>query len=298
MAAVLGIGNVTLDIIHVVDNYPGENAEIRCRERYTRRGGNVANTLVVLSQLGVECSWAGTLVDDEDGRFVLDDLARYGIDTTCCRIVAEGGMPVSSILLSRQTGSRTIIHYRDLPEYAFSDFVDIDLRSRDWLHFEGRNVRETRRMLAYARRTCPGLPCSVEIEKPRDGIEDLFALADVLLFSSGYAGAKGYRDPVDLLRAVHAGGSPADLYCTRGAAGAVAVDRSGRARQRPASAPGTVVDTLGAGDTFTAGVISGYLAGLDADAILARACGLAGRKCGQYGFDGLGEHSEPAGEAG
>jgi ketohexokinase len=58
------------------------------------------------------------------------------------------------------------------------------------------------------------------------------------------------------------------------------------------------VDTLGAGDTFTAGVISGYLAGLDADAILARACGLAGRKCGQYGFDGLGEHSEPAGEAG
>jgi ketohexokinase len=48
-----------------------------------------------------------------------------------------------------------------------------------------------------------------------------------------------------------------------------------------------VIDTLGAGDTFNAGVISGYLDGLDRSAILARGCRLAGNKCGQEGLDGL-----------
>ena len=96
MAAVLGIGNATLDIIHLVDTYPGENTEVRCRERYTRRGGNVTNTLAVLSQLGYKCSWAGVLVDDADGRFVLDDLARYHIDTTSCSYAVYGRMPARS----------------------------------------------------------------------------------------------------------------------------------------------------------------------------------------------------------
>lgn len=288
MAAVLGIGNATLDIIHLVDTYPGENTEVRCRERYTRRGGNVTNTLAVLSQLGVACNWAGMLVDDEDGRFVLDDLARYRIDTASCSYAAHGRMPVSSILVSGQTGSRTIIHFRNLPEYTYASFRRIDLRPMDWLHFEGRNVGETRRMLEHARKHCPATPCSVEIEKPRAGIEALFAHAAVLIFSSVYAREQGFRDPLDLLRSVRAGGSSADLFCTRGAAGAVALDRLGGVWRHPAVAPGTVVDTLGAGDTFNAGVISGCLDGLEIDAVLARACTLAGRKCGQYGFDGLG----------
>ena len=51
MAKLLGIGNATLDVIHLVDGYPRENDEVRARERYVRRGGNTANTLVVLSQL-------------------------------------------------------------------------------------------------------------------------------------------------------------------------------------------------------------------------------------------------------
>jgi len=48
-----------------------------------------------------------------------------------------------------------------------------------------------------------------------------------------------------------------------------------------------VVDTLAAGDTFNAGIIRGYLEDLPVEALLARACQLAGNKCGQDGLDGL-----------
>ena len=69
--------------------------------------------------------------------------------------------------------------------------------------------------------------------------------------------------------------------------GAVSLDRNGRFTRQAAHIPRQVVDTLGAGDTFNAGVIDGYLAQRDAVTLLRKACKLAGEKCGLSGFDGL-----------
>jgi len=142
-------------------------------------------------------------------------------------------------------------------------------------------------MLHWSRERFPSIPCSLEIEKPRAGIEDLFGLAHVLLFSQTYAASRGCADPAALLQSVHREFPDADLFCPWGAEGAVSLDREGRFVREAAHAPRRVVDTLGAGDTFNAGVIDGYLARRDAVTILRQACVLAGRKCGQTGFDGL-----------
>ena len=53
--------------------------------------------------------------------------------------------------------------------------------------------------------------------------------------------------------------------------------------------PPRVVDTIGAGDSFNAGVIASMAHGDDAITALKRACVLAGKKVGQVGFDGLGD---------
>jgi ketohexokinase len=287
VAKILGIGNATLDIVLAVDGYPQENDEVRCTDRSIRRGGNTANTLVVLSQLGHACSWAGMLVDTAEGRFIRDDLEAHGVDTLASRLAGSGSVPVSSILLNAATGTRTIIHYRDLPEYSFTDFSSLELISFDWLHFEGRNVESLWDMLHWSCDRYPSIPRSLEIEKPRPGIEDVFGLAQVLLFSQTYAVSRGYTDPAVLLRVVHQRVPGADLYCTWGKRGAVSVDREGRLTTQPAHVPRRVVDTLGAGDTFNAGVIDGYLARRDVVTILRHACVLAGEKCGRTGFDGL-----------
>jgi ketohexokinase len=287
MARILGTGNATLDIGLTVDDYPQENDEIRCTDRSIRRGGNSANTLVVLSQLGYTCSWAGTLVDTVEGRFIRDDLENHGVDTAASRFAGSGSVPVSSILLNAVTGSRTIIHYRDLPEYSFTDFSSLELQAFDWLHFEGRNVKSLQAMLQWSRERYPAIPRSLEIEKPRPGIEDLFGLAQVLLFSQTYAVSLGYVDPASLLQSIHRQFPDADLFCTWGVEGAVSLDREGRFTSQEAYIPHRVVDTLGAGDTFNAGVIEGYLAQRDSVTLLRQACMLAGEKCGRTGFDGL-----------
>ncbi|RRQ22263.1 PfkB family carbohydrate kinase [Thiohalobacter thiocyanaticus] len=287
MARILAVGIATLDIINQVDVYPPEDSEVRALAQRRVRGGNATNSLVVLSQLGHDCAWAGVLVDEPDAAPILAELDRYRIDYSHCRRLARGKMPTSYILHSRATGSRSIVHYRDLPEYDLEHFRRIDLETFDWVHFEGRNPEETEGMLRHLRTQRPDLAVSIEIEKPRPGIERLFPHADLLLFARDYAWAQGYADAAALLRGVAAQAPERDLVCAWGEAGAWALDRDGGEHHSPAFVPPRLVDTLGAGDTFNAAVIDARLHGEDWSASLTRACRVAGAKCGREGLHGV-----------
>ena len=284
MARILGTGIATLDIINEVDGYPPEDAEIRAIRQHIRRGGNCTNTLAVLSRLGHRCAWGGVVAAEPDTQHILDDLNHYRIDLSAVKTLHEGKAPTSYVILNRRNGSRTIVHYRDLPEFGYEDFARIDLRDYRWLHFEGRNVAETRRMLERARQTAPAAPRSVEIEKARPEIERLFADADVLLFSRHYAAARGYTDPERFLRGIAAETPNAVRVLAWGEAGAYALDREGRLIHSPAYPPPQLVDTLGAGDTFNAGIIDALVRDLTMEEALHHACRLAGRKCGHEGL--------------
>lgn len=282
---ILGVGIATLDIINRVAAYPNEDDEVRALGQQRLRGGNATNTLVVLSQLGHACDWAGSLADEPDSQVILDDLARYHVNTDHCMVHAGGKVPTSYVTLSAANGSRTIVHYRDLPEFPAEAFAFVDLHGYDWVHFEGRNVPDLTAMLERVR--AAGLPCSLEVEKPRDGIGKLFELPDLLLFSRGYARHAGYDRPDEFLADVPPQGREA--YCAWGEAGAWVRDAAGHVHHAPALPPAELCDTLGAGDVFNAAVIDARLRELSPPEALAAGCMLAGRKCGQHGLAGLTE---------
>jgi ketohexokinase len=287
MEKILGIGIATVDVINSVDEYPPEDAEVRASAQRIVRGGNVTNTLVVLAQQGHACAWGGVLAHEPDAKRIVQDLHAYGVDTTPVHYLEQGKVPVSYITHSLRNGTRTIVHYRDLPEYGDERFSAVDLTPYHWIHFEGRNVDQTERMLRRARGS--GAVVSVEIEKPRAGIEGLARYADVVLLSRAYALAVDHHDGPAALRAMRASAPEADLVCAWGEVGAFALDRHGNEYHAEAWRPEAVVDTLGAGDTFNAGVIDARLRGLDWRDTLQAATRLAGRKCGQVGLDGLGQ---------
>lgn len=299
MARILGVGIATLDIINTVDRFPEEDSEVRALNQVRRRGGNVTNTLVVLSQLDHQTTWAGTLADDYHSQIIRDDLVRYSVDMSPVSAIPQAHVPTSYVALNQQNGSRTIVHFRDLDEYDFDSFSKIDLSMFDWLHFEGRNIDQTLMMLEHARKTVPQVPRSVEIEKTRDRIGELCGLADLLLYSRSYVqeAARAWntpdtssstgRIPEVFLEQMYQQISSADHVCTWGESGAYGIDRNGATYHVPASKPDRLIDTLGAGDTFMAGMIHGKLAGMDFPSSMQLATELAGKKCGQYGFDGL-----------
>jgi len=284
---ILGVGIATLDVVNVVAEYPAEDAEVRAIEQRLVRGGNATNTLVALSQLGHRSSWAGMLADEPNARHITGDLARHDVDTRPCRIIRGGKVPTSYVTLSRATGSRTIVHFRDLPEFGIADFRALDLSRYDWIHFEGRTPELTRRMLDELRRRHPDTPCSVEVEKPRKGTDVLFHDVDVLLFSRQFARSRGFADGAEFLRAMQCAAQARRLFCAWGEHGAYGADREGSVRHCPAVAPPLVVDTLGAGDVFNAGVIHALLLGAATERALHTGCLLAGRKCGRQGLNEL-----------
>ena len=296
-ARILGVGIATLDLINEVASYPEEDSEVRALAQRRSRGGNAANTLEVLAQFGHRCTWTGTLGDDEAAGFIRADLMGHGIELRHSATAPGGKTPTSYITLSGITGSRTIVHYRNLPELTAAQFAHVPIDDLDWIHFEGRNPAETAAMLHRARRDGPQASLSMELEKDRPGIESLLELPDVLLVARAFVLARGGEgsDPVQALADL-AGRTPARLLVLAwGAKGAWFQAKGGQPEHCPAISPDRVIDTLGAGDVLNAGVIDGLLRGLPPGEAVARAVRLAGIKCGRIGLAGLVESARGQG---
>ncbi|KAL1895218.1 hypothetical protein Sste5346_005363 [Sporothrix stenoceras] len=230
--------------------------------------------------------------------------------------------PASSyILRSAATGSRTIVNHSDLPEMTADEFREVadwffdshpvseNTPVSSWWHFEGRIPETTLKCIKHLisrRNTNNNVTISVEVEKPgREGLRDLAALADVVFYSKTWAESEGY-DSAEACLCGEAASLPQAslLLCTWGAKGAAAlVPGSGGSIVNCPASPvpaANVVDAVGAGDTFVAGILYKLSAvgrqhkstRLDIDDDTARdaltfAVGLATRKIQMDGFQGL-----------
>ncbi len=284
---ILGVGIATVDLINEVDQFPAEDSEHRALTQRICRGGNATNTLVVLQQLGHQCAWAGTLADDANAKIILSDLTTYHVDLTHIKHIHNTITPTSYVTLNRRTGSRTIVHYRDLAEYGFVDFQKINLDQFQWIHFEGRNISETKKMLRYAQQHYGEITRSLEVEKIRTGMEQLFPLVHIILFSKDYASHLGATNANQFLTWMRKKIPNADLICTWGEQGGFALPKNSPLLHAPALPIKRTIDTLGAGDTFNAAMIHQRLAKENWQTALNAACQLAGKKCSQYGFSNI-----------
>lgn len=282
MARVLLVGTATLDLVFNLDHFPQADEEMRAQSLRTVRGGNAANTAVVLSQLGHEVEFLGTLADAPETSVITDDFKRYSIGYSNCPRL-HGKPPTSSIYLAGRT--RSIVHYRDLPELSAVHIEQVNLDGLDWVHFEGRNVPEVERMMGWVREHKPDLFISLELEKPRENIETLLPLADLLICSRHFAHHFGQHDPQVFLCWMRQQVPQACIIAAWGEQGAYALGPGDAICHARAMPPGHVVDTLGAGDTFNAAVIDAAIRGVAVPELLQSACELAGAKCGHYGFD-------------
>ena len=283
MANILAVGIATIDVINTTDGFPREDDEVRATSQEIRRGGNATNTLVVLSLLGHQCHWMGSLADDANSQIIVNDLNAHGINHSACEIHSGSVSPTSYITLNSKNGSRTIVHYRDLPEMSADTFKRIDPANYDWIHFEGRNVSQTTTMISSLKTTSNAVPVSIEIEKQRDNLDELFTGGDIYFFSKAFAESINFSSAESLLLRYRDLIPEALLVCTWGSDGAYAMED----RQLyfgEATRLSHVVDTVGAGDTFNAAFIHATLASESLQSRLNFACEIAAKKCMTRGF--------------
>ncbi|RKZ91905.1 MAG: ketohexokinase, partial [Gammaproteobacteria bacterium] len=165
---------------------------------------------------------------------------------------------------------------------SFDEFKKINLGLFDWLHFEGRNIEQTLKMMVHAKQYFPELMISVEIEKVRKNIEQLIEPADIIIFSKHYALTQGFNTANDFCRKTAEQYSNKAIFCAWGSSGAAALVRQKFYWQNAFLVD--AIDTLAAGDVFNAGIIDQQIKQQTIQQSLITACKLAAQKCMHKGI--------------
>lgn len=110
---VLCIGNLNFDISFHLSQLPDIHQKVRCENATLSCGGSAGNTACWLASLGIETGVVGAVGEDVFGQAQLQDLSRYGVDTTLVRQVNTSG--ISVILVEGET--KRMIKYTGANQY-------------------------------------------------------------------------------------------------------------------------------------------------------------------------------------
>jgi len=284
---------------------PGRELLLQSAQLAVHAGGAEANVGVSLAHLGHAVSVVSTVPCNPLGDFALGELRRHGVDTTAVRR-SDGRMGLYFLTTGAVQRASEVVYDRADSAFANSSAADYDwdalLAGADWLHLSGvspaLNPAMAQATLAAARAACargvkvsfdgnfrPSLWARWQGDAP--GIlRELFACADLIFADYRDIGVVlgGEFEQADVRERVDAAAAQAFaafprlqwMACTQRtphsvdnhALGAMLIGRDGTRAMAPTREMLGIVDRIGGGDAFAAGILHGMMRGFAPDAIV------------------------------
>lgn len=263
MGRVLGIGDNTVDI------YIDQGVQFP--------GGNAVNVAVLCRRLGCEAAYLGCIGNDPLGEMIRNALVSEGIDISRLRVTEtpNAWSRIHHIGADRVFGdsnpSRRDAYALSDDDYAWMGGFDL-AHSSIYSKLEGD--------IPWIRAAVPVLSFDFSSEFDDDYLAAVAPHVDIAFLSASETEA---AECAALARRVASLG-PTLIVITRGAEGAVALEAGDIVKQPVV--PAQIVDTLGAGDGFIAGLLTARLAGRPLADQLAKGARIAARVCGERGAFG------------
>ena len=239
-------------------------------------GGAESNVAIGLARLGHAVRWGGRLGAADVGAFALRTLRSEGVDTAT--VVRDPGRATGILLVEKRVAAISrVAYYRAFSAGSAVEVADVrdsfDASTRV-LHLTGitpalSDSAADATLWAARRARELGVLVSVDVnyrarlwppETASAVLGPIAALADVVFASDDelHLIADG-ADEAARVRAL-LGGGVREVVVTRGGDGSAVFTATGSAASAARRVP--VVDTIGAGDAFTAGYLSALLDGL------------------------------------
>ena len=120
------IGHSVYDITLPVENFPEENKKLRVPERIECGGGPASNAAFLLAKWGMDTSIVSLVGNDYYGNTIKNDYINAGINIDNLEIRDNRATSSSYIIANKETGTRTIITYKEPQIRKLDKEINID----------------------------------------------------------------------------------------------------------------------------------------------------------------------------
>jgi ribokinase len=280
---VVVVGSVNVDLTLPVEQLPAPGATVLAGDPLRAGGGKGANVAVAAAREGAGVALVAAVGDDDEGAASIRELAGEGVDTAAVQVLAGRPTGMAIICVDRAGENHIVVapgaNMALGPEHVEAGLDRVGAGDVCVVNFEiqpGSVVAAARGVAARGGRLLVN-PSPVR-ELPPEVLE---ARATVVANAGELRRITAEDDVRAGAAALRAAGAAA-VVVTLGADGADVTTAAGEQVAVPA-VPARVVDTTGAGDSFTGVLATALAAGADLVAAVRRAAEAAARSTERVG---------------
>ena len=228
-------------------------------------GGGGANSAATFALQGFKTAWCGMVGDDEAGLDIIKELKKLKIDTRFVFKTSEKPTNYSIVILN-SLNERTILAYRGASEMLIKENIPWEKLKSKWIYvapLSGKlcDTLEDIVDFAFENKIKVALnPGIAELSLPKEKLAEIFRKTDILILNREEAGfltktparneAEIFKKFDNIFKGI--------AVMTKGGEGVTVLCGNNLYSTEPL-ADRKIVDTTGAGDSFGAGFVTGYI---------------------------------------
>jgi sugar/nucleoside kinase (ribokinase family) len=255
---IISVGAVLIDMIALVDEFPERDGESFVRDFKFMPGGAAANVAVTTSRLGLKTAFSGKIGKDTFGELLLNDLTKEKVHVKETVVISEVISTGSCYICVNKNGDRMILAYSGAADTLAIDDLPLELfGNAKWVNLSDlRNIASIEALLESDIEINFSMsPGALIAQNPSRAFR--LAQKAKLIVASVNEITQIFRCAEDEIDSIAADlikeNKERIIAITKGSKGATIFSKD-----EPVDIPifkVDVVDTTGAGDAFTAGML-------------------------------------------
>lgn len=273
----LFVGMVTLDLVYLAAQLPGNNQKVVASDYTVAAGGPATNAAVTFSYLGNQATILGVVGTHPITHLIRGDLESHGVAIVELDSSSTQPPPVSSIIVTKGSGERAVISLNATKIHINSDQLPADIDySTDLVLIDGHQMMAGYAIAQLAKDK--NIPVVIDGGSWKPGFENILPFVDYAICSANFypPGCSNVEEVITYLAAlgiphiaITQGEKPIQ-YLSQGVSGQMPIPQI------------NAVDTMGAGDIFH-GAFCHYILEQSFTDALASATKIASRSCQFFG---------------
>ena len=283
MADIIGLGQVTVDEIYILQFIPKIDEVVFVKKRVKQQGGMVTTALKTISRLGGSVEFIGGIGDDDNGKYVLDVFRDGNIDIKQVEIFKNQATAYSVILVDKKTGKRTIINNPGVQKADLKLKIP-DITGAKIIHLDGSWFETAVESARLAREK--GITISIDLSPSNydSKVFELIKLCNYIIVPWKFAKYHTMKATALMAGRKLLEYGPDVVIITKGQNGSLLISED-KEFEIPAFQV-SVKDTTGAGDSFHGGFLFGLTKNYNLKEAVIFASAVAALNCTKIGGQG------------